>query len=77
MASVIYRWSDFEEDISTDAIPDKYIITITQDGEEIATIVHRTCGGVYPLNGEVAKKKEYIAHRIVRALTETDPDGVL
>ena len=40
MVSVVYRWSDFEEDISTDAIPDKYIITITQDWEEIATIVH-------------------------------------
>jgi len=63
-----YAWEDFEEDQSTDAIEDKYILTITEDREEYATIVHRTAGGKYPLDGEVARRKRARAERIVRLL---------
>jgi len=62
---VRYAWQDFEEDQSTDAVPDKYVLTITEDGEEYATIVHRTVGGKYPLDGEMARHKRARAERIV------------
>ena len=37
--------------------PDKHFITIVDDGEEMAVIVHRTVGGKYPLDGRVALKR--------------------
>lgn len=64
-----YQWFDFTPDDSTDAIPDKYILTIVDaDDEEIAIIVHRTVDGTFPLDGPVAEKKRQDAARIVRAL---------
>jgi hypothetical protein len=66
------QWFDFEEDQSTDNIPDKYILTIAgPDDEELAFIVHRTCGGRFPLDGEVANRKRETAQRIVDALNRT------
>jgi len=64
----VFGWEDFEEDESTDAIPDKYILTIECDGEEYASIVHRTVGGLYPIDGELANEKRAHAQRIVDAL---------
>lgn len=69
-----YAWHDFEEDESTDAIPDKYVLTITEDGEEFATIVHRTTDGAYPIDGPLAERKRRNAARIVRLLN-ADPAG--
>jgi hypothetical protein len=64
-----YLWFDFEEDDSTDAIPDKYILSIEdENGEEVAVIVHRTCGGEYPLDGDVAERKRKNAQMIVDEL---------
>lgn len=69
-----YGWLDFEEDESSDSIPDKYILTIGTFNEhhefvdEIAIIVHRTAGGQYPLDGELAESKRKDAQRIVDAL---------
>src|SRR5690606_7487606 len=58
--ALMFSWTDFEadEDISTDAVTDKFILTILdEDGEEFATIVHRTCDGRFPLDGDVAEQK--------------------
>lgn len=72
-----YGWSDFEEDVSTDAIPDKFILTIgelDEDGYldgEIAIIVHRTCNGKFPLDGPVAEAKREQARMIVSALNRS------
>lgn len=48
-----------------------YFLTIRDSGEEIAVIIHRTCGGEYPLSDPVAEEKIHAAERIVRALYET------
>ena len=65
----MYMWSGWDEDDSTDEIPDKYIITIWTPGEEeMAVIVHRTCDGKYPLDGDVANEKLLNAQQIVDAL---------
>lgn len=68
-----FGWTDFESepgllgDGSGD--PGKYILTITDpEGEEFATIVHRTWDGKFPLHGEVAQEKRARAERIVSAL---------
>jgi hypothetical protein len=63
-----FGWWDFDLDES-DYIEDKYILTIINpDGDEIATIVHRTVGGKHPLDGEVAELKRAHARRIVELL---------
>lgn len=70
----MYKWFDFEEDVSTDAIPGKYILTIADEhGEEVATIVHRA-SDMFPLDGPVAAQKERNAQRIVDALNAYDAD---
>ena len=63
-----YDWIDFEEDDSTDAVPDKFVLIIRQDEAEFATIIHRTVGGKYPINGELAEQKRRNAELIVAAL---------
>lgn len=62
-----FAWEDFQEDESTDAIPDKYILTITKHGEEFATIVHRA-SEAYPIDGNLANQKRENAQLIVDAL---------
>jgi len=61
-------WESEEEATDGPARPDTHFITIREDGEEIAIIVHRTCDGEFPLDGEEAKSKEVMADRIVAAL---------
>lgn len=69
----MFGWADFTEDESTDAIPDKFILTITdEDGEEFATIVRRTVDGEYPLDGGLASQKRANAQRIVNALNREE-----
>jgi hypothetical protein len=71
-----YDWFDFEEDQSSDEIPDKYILTIERvdaqghGQEEVAVIVHRTADGKYPLDGEIVHRKRRMAQRIVDLLNE-------
>lgn len=51
---------------------DKYILTIqTADGDEWASIIHRTDGGRFPLDGPVAEEKMGRAQLIVAALNAT------
>ena len=73
MTGVEYVWSDFEPD-EGDEIPGKFILTIGTNGdygiEEVAVIVHRTCNGRYPIDGELANKKREDARFIVDALNE-------
>jgi hypothetical protein len=75
-----YDWTGWEsEEEATDgpARPDTHFITIREDGEEIAVIVHRTCDGEFPLDGEEAKSKEALAERIVAALRgASEPESV-
>lgn len=68
-----YHWLGWEsEDEYPPGRPDTYFLTICYpDGEEMAVIVHRTVGGKFPLDGEVAKRKEADAQRIVDALNRT------
>lgn len=66
-----YDWTGWESEAeATDgpARPDAHFITIREDGEELAVIIHRTCDGQFPLDGDVAKSKEAVAERIVAAL---------
>lgn len=67
-----FWWDDFELDESSEEIPDKYILTICEglpeDFNEVAVIVHRTVGGKYPLDGEMAAVKRANATYIVEAL---------
>lgn len=51
--------------------PEKHFLTIRDPGgEELALIVHRTVGGKYPLDGEVANEKITDADMIVAALNK-------
>jgi len=64
-----FSWFDFEEDRSTDDIADRYILTIEDAAHnEIAVIVHRTVGGAFPLDGDIANRKRANAQMIVNAL---------
>jgi hypothetical protein len=63
----VYGWEDFEPDVSTDAIPDKYILTITLDGEEVAVIVHRATEA-HPYDGGLMQEKRRRAQEIVETL---------
>jgi DNA/RNA-binding domain of Phe-tRNA-synthetase-like protein len=67
----LYAWEDFTEDESTDAIPGKYILTITEGGEEFATIVHRVTPS-HPLDGWLMWEKRRRAEQIVKALNRRD-----
>lgn len=71
-------WLDFEPEPDTtgdgSGDPDKYILTIA-DGlgtehwpEEVAVIVHRTCDGRYPIDGDLANQKRHNAQVICDAL---------
>lgn len=72
-------WFDFESepemagDGSGD--PDKHYLTIVlnpgEDNEEIAVVVHRTCGGKYPIDGPLANRKRRVAKVIVDALNDS------
>lgn len=69
-----YGWIDFDADESTDNVDDKYVAVIgplDTNGcvtDELAIIVHRTCGGRFPLDGDVANNKRATAQQIVDAL---------
>ena len=53
--------------------PEKHFLTIRDPaGEELALIVHRTVGGKFPLDGEVANEKITSADMIVAALNDHD-----
>ena len=66
-----YGFIDFTEDESTDAIPNKHILTITEDGEEYAVIVHRATDS-HPIDGALAQSKTRNAEKIVAALNFWD-----
>jgi hypothetical protein len=67
-----YGWTDWqseEEELGSDGRKGVYWIEIFDpQGEEYAVIVHRTVGGLFPLDGSVAKEKEARAQQIVDAL---------
>lgn len=64
-----HGWLSEEEEDVDDARPGVYWITITDtDGEEYTTIIHRTYGDKFPLDGPVAMEKQARAQKIVDAL---------
>lgn len=66
-----YGWTGWEAETdlgNDDDRQDVHYLTITEDGEEFAVIVHRTVGGKYPLDGPEAKAKEARAQSITAAL---------
>ena len=66
-----YLWTGWEAEADNDNDDDRkdvYYLMITDAGEEMAIIVHRTCGGKYPLDGSVALAKMARADWIVAAL---------
>ena len=66
-----YDWHGWTAETDNDNDDDRegvYYLTITEGGEEIATIMHRVCGGKYPLDGVVAQQKCADADQIVNAL---------
>lgn len=65
-------WQSEEDEDVQDARPGVYWITIFgPDGEEDAVIIHRTVGGQFPLDGDLAKSKMERAAKIVAALNAT------
>jgi hypothetical protein len=67
-----FTWSDWqseEEELGSDGRVGVYWIEISDpNGEEYACIIHRTVDGQFPLDGDIAKRKEADAQRIVDAL---------
>lgn len=67
-----YDWIDFEPEpeMTGDGEGDwtKHFLTIRDNGEEMAVIVHRTYGDDYPLDGALAEQKRERARTIVAAL---------
>ena len=72
-------WESETEGTEGDGREDVYFLTISlyetnsegeaiSELEEIATIIHRTVGGKYPLDGETANIKVQRAQQIVSAL---------
>lgn len=70
-----YDWTDFEAETDLGNPDDRegvYYLTIRDEGEELAILVHRTCGGRNPLDGKFAERRRRDAQRIVDALNATD-----
>ncbi len=65
-----WGWAEETDLDNDDDREDVWFLTIVDSGEEMATIVHRTCGGRYPLEGPLGKSKEANAQLIVDALNE-------
>lgn len=68
-------WNDFEREpeMTGDGSGDwdTWYLTIRDErGEEVAVICHRTVGGKFPIDGEVADRKRRNAQVIVDALNE-------
>lgn len=61
-----YGWQDFADDDSSDAVPGKQILTITDEGEELAVIVHRHVATLH--NERMMDAKRESAQAIVDAL---------
>lgn len=73
-----YGWIGWEAETDLDNPDDRegvYYLTITEDGEEFAVIMHRVVGGKYPLDGEVAVEKIERAERIVAAMNANGEDS--
>lgn len=66
-----YTYTDWEPETNyPDGRPDVYFISIVDHyGDEVAVIIHRTCDGLYPLDGPVARSKMERAQKIANALT--------
>lgn len=68
-----YDWVGWEAEPETtndgSGDPEKHFLTVRDpEGEEYALIVHRTVGGKYPLDGDLAQEKIAKAKNIVAAL---------
>lgn len=71
--SIRYDWTDFEAEVdlgNTDDREGVYFLTIREDCEEMAVIIHRTYGDAYPLDGISSERKRMNAQRIVDALNQ-------
>lgn len=78
MTTRTYGWFGWDAETDSGNNDDRqgvHHITITEDGEEYATITHRTVEGKYPLDGEVAQEKLARAKRITAALNAFDGDA--
>lgn len=67
-----WGWAEETDLDNADDRPDVWFLTITEDGEEMAVIMHRTCDGKYPITGDVANAKIERAQKIVTALNLYD-----
>jgi hypothetical protein len=66
-----YDWTGWEAETELGNRDDRegvFYLTIRDDEEEMAIIVHRTADGRFPITGPVAKIKEGQAQLIVDAL---------
>lgn len=72
----MFEWLDFEAEpnLTGDGSgdPETFYLTIREAGEELSVIAHRTCGGKYPIDGELANEKRANAQRIVDALNASE-----
>lgn len=78
-----YGWLDFEAEpeMTGDGAgdPEKFFLLIGEwdrgaYSDEVCTIVHRTCGGKYPLDGTIAERKRLVAQHIVKLLNDNPID---
>jgi hypothetical protein len=71
-----YNWHGWMAETDNDNADDRegvwYLTIVDPDGEEYAVIMHRLCGGKYPLDGELAQSKVARAETIVAALNASE-----
>ena len=74
-----YGWLDFEAEPALtgngEGDPETFFIIIGDwdrgaFSDEVCVIVHRTCGGKYPIDGALANQKRRIAQQLVAMLNE-------
>jgi hypothetical protein len=71
-----YGWWGWQPETDNDNPDDRegvwYLTIVDPDGEEYAVIMHRTCNGKYPIDGELARRKVAQAKHIVAALNAAE-----
>lgn len=68
-----YSIEDWQEECEGRKDDPWFLTILDPDNEEYAIIIHRTCNGRFPLDGELANSKVRRAHRIMNALNATLP----
>ena len=74
----VLGWAEETELGNDDDRRDVWFLTIAdREGEELATVIHRTCAGRYPIDGDAANQKVNLANWIVDCMNNAkgEPAG--